>query len=76
MIQHVEKGPKVALCRACHGTGVVQEAAECLARFFGRKKAESVEKPCPQCGGSGRVTVSARMELDIRPYKTKETLKE
>ena len=26
---------------------------------------------CPQCEGSGRVTVSAKMTLDIRPYKPK-----
>ena len=26
---------------------------------------------CPQCEGSGRGTVSAKMTLDIRPYKPK-----
>lgn len=29
-------------------------------------------KTCPQCGGSGRVTVSCRMELDIQPYRENE----
>lgn len=27
---------------------------------------------CHQCEGSGRVTVSAKMEYDIRPYKPRE----
>lgn len=26
---------------------------------------------CPQCGGSGRVTVSMTAEYDIRPYNPK-----
>lgn len=65
MIQEVTKAPKVALCRKCHGTGVITSG-----RFL--KKQEV----CPQCGGSGRVTVSARMELDIRPYKPDEKEKE
>lgn len=72
MIQEVEKTPKVALCRACHGTGVVQKTVERPARIFGRKKTEITEEVCTQCGGSGRVTVSAKMTLDIRPYKPKE----
>ena len=29
------------------------------------------EEVCRQCEGSGRVTVSAKMTLDIRPYKPK-----
>ncbi len=72
MIQEVEKTPKVALCRACHGTGVVQKTVEHPTRIFGRKKTEITEEVCTQCGGSGRVTVSAKMTLDIRPYKPKE----
>lgn len=72
MIQEVEKTPKVALCRACHGMGVVQKTIESPSRLFGRKKAETTEVVCTQCGGSGRVTVSARMILDIRPYKPKD----
>lgn len=42
------------------------------SRFFVRKRQETTEEACPQCGGSGRVTVSANIELDIRPYKPKE----
>ena len=60
MIQEIEKAPKVALCRMCHGTGKVK---------MGRILKKSVV--CPQCEGSGRVMVSCRMSLDIRPYKPK-----
>lgn len=70
MKRNVTKSRKIALCRACHGTGTVQKAVESPARFFGRRKTETAV--CPQCGGSGRVTVSANMELDIRPYDPKE----
>ena len=72
MIQEVEKTPKVALCRACHGTGKVHRTVEYPSRIFERKKTEPVEEVCAQCGGSGRVTVSAKMVLDIRPYKPKD----
>lgn len=57
MIKEVERPPKVALCRECHGTGYVLNAA------YGERSR------CPQCEGSGRVTVSAKMTFDIRPYK-------
>ena len=53
----LEKKPKVALCRACSGTGKV------------KREAGAIEDVCGQCEGSGRVTVSARMTLDIRPYR-------
>lgn len=59
MIQEVEKSPKVALCRKCHGTGKVRDSET------------QEERICEQCEGSGRVTVSAKMTLDIRPYKSK-----
>lgn len=72
MKRNVTKAPKIALCRACHGTGVIQETVEHPSRIFGRKKAETVEATCTQCGGSGRVTVSANIELDIRPYNPQE----
>lgn len=65
MIQNVEKSPKVALCRACRGTGVVQRTTELPSRIFRKKKVNITEEACPQCGGSGRVIVSAKMELDI-----------
>lgn len=71
MKRNVTKNPKIALCRACHGTGTVQKAVEFSSRFFGRKKTETAVETCPQCGGSGRVTVSANIELDIRPYNPK-----
>lgn len=58
MKRRVTKKPKIALCRVCHGTGHIPtdspNADPCI---------------CTQCEGSGRVTVSANMELDIRPYK-------
>lgn len=60
MKNHVTKEPKIALCRKCHGKGVLTSG-----RFI--KKIEV----CPQCEGSGRVTVSCEMTLDIRPYKPK-----
>lgn len=55
----VEKQPKVALCRVCHGTGRTLDAHY---------------KPCvcTQCEGSGRVTVSMRAEFDIRPYHDRQ----
>lgn len=71
MIQEVEKSPKVALCRACYGTGKVKKVVEYPSRIFGKKRSETVEEVCRQCEGSGRVTVSAKMTLDIRPYKPK-----
>lgn len=58
MIKEVTKPEKVALCRECHGTGKVREG-----------KLIKTVKPCAQCEGSGRVLVSCRMTLDIRPYK-------
>lgn len=57
MIQELEKKPKVALCRKCRGTG----------KYRGSDTLE--ERICEQCEGSGRVTVSAKMTFDIRPYK-------
>lgn len=59
MIREVTKSPKVALCRECHGTGMVRNVYGTAAL------------PCPQCEGSGRVMVSCKMTLDIRPYKEK-----
>lgn len=60
MIQKVEKKPKIALCRRCYGTGRLHD------------RDTGVEHVCEQCEGSGRVTVSAKLELDIRPYKAKK----
>lgn len=59
----VKKGAKIALCRKCRGTGEWHYTGK-----DGLKYAEL----CPQCEGSGRVTVSAVMEFDIRPYKNRE----
>lgn len=61
MKRNVIKSPKIALCRVCHGTGHVLTNGP-----------EGVPAACPQCCGSGRVTVSANIELDIRPYKPKK----
>lgn len=77
MKKQVSKAPKVALCRVCHGTGVVAKESKAertvkkfLAGFRGSPEMETCV--CPNCEGSGRVTVSAEIELDIRPYKPKE----
>ena len=59
MIQEVDKSHNVALSR------------DYPSRIFGKKRSETVEEVCRQCEGSGRVTVSAKMTLDIRPYKPK-----
>lgn len=58
MKKEVYKPEKIALCRECHGTGKVKS---------GRILKTSVS--CPQCDGSGRVFVSCKMTLDIRPYQ-------
>lgn len=44
MIQEVEKSPKVALCRACYGTGKVKKVVEYPSRIFGKKRSETVRK--------------------------------
>lgn len=49
--------PKIALCRECKGTGILE--TETPQRF---------PTPCPQCNGSGRVLVSCKMAVDIKPY--------
>lgn len=59
MKREVSRPPKVALCHLCKGTGMV--AGEEEGEYY----------VCPQCEGSGRVTVSCEMTLDIRPYKPK-----
>lgn len=51
MKHNVEKTPKVALCRACHGTGVIQRTTELPSRIFRKKKVNITEESCPQCGG-------------------------
>lgn len=60
MILEVEKKPKVALCRKCYGTGRLHDKETCK------------ECTCNQCEGTGRVTVSAKMSYDIRPYKPRD----
>lgn len=60
MKKAITRPPKVALCQMCKGTGIV--ATEAPQRY---------PEPCPQCEGSGRVTVSCEMTLDIRPYRPK-----
>lgn len=59
MKRYVTKPPRIALCRVCGGTGMVA----------GDEPGET--HTCIQCEGSGRVTVSSEMTLDIRPYKPK-----
>ena len=60
MILEVEKKPKVALCRNTYGTGRLHD------------KETGKESTCDQCEGTGRVTVSAKMSYDIRPYKPRD----
>lgn len=62
MKRNVKKSPKIALCRGRHGTG---------RTLIGEYSTFPTYCTCAQCGGSGRVTVSANIELDIRPYKPK-----
>ena len=57
MLKEVEKKPRVALCRKCCGLGRL------------RNGESGAEMQCDQCEGTGRVTVSAKMTIDIRPYK-------
>lgn len=57
MKKEIRKRPKIALCRCCQGSGQVE----------GDEPGEIHR--CLQCEGSGRVTVSCEMTLDIRPYK-------
>jgi len=76
MKQHVSKAAKVSLCRMCHGTGVVEKERNGVLRVFKKWTATGASPlpetcVCPQCEGSGRVTVSAETELEIRPYKPK-----
>lgn len=65
MKREIMRPPKVALCRECRGSGHIEEPPQeghCPER-------ELRMITCPQCEGSGRVTVSCEMTLDIRPYK-------
>lgn len=54
------KHPKVALCRRCGGRG-------CLTRLDEREENEITET-CPDCLGSGRVVVSAVIDVTVIPY--------
>ena len=58
MEKKVSKPEKIALCRECRGTGKLT-----VGKLFKEQVC------CPHCEGSGRVYVSCRMTLDIRPYK-------
>ncbi len=64
MNKEVYKPTKVAICRGCGGTGYrqVPQPDGSLDRVR-----------CSHCEGSGRVWVSCKLQLDIRPYK--ETLR-
>lgn len=62
MEKEVRRPPRVAVCKECHGTGMQQTEIPQITPAV-----------CPQCEGSGRVTVSSVTTLDIRPYKSKLT---
>lgn len=67
MKKEISRPPKVALCRVCKGTGQTMEPQP--EGHGPQRKPRLIT--CPQCEGSGRVTVSCEMTLDIRPYKPK-----
>lgn len=50
----IRKSPKLALCRECSGSGVIDGDQPVT---------------CPQCEGSGRVMVGGTLHLEIRAYK-------
>lgn len=59
--KEVNKPEKVCLCRECSGTGYIG-SKDVVWPIGG--KAFNV---CPQCGGTGRVRVTAHMTLTIKP---------
>lgn len=63
MIRQIEKPPRVAICKTCSGTGQIENWAACGSR-----------EQCPTCEGSGRVVVSCKMMLDLRPYREGDVL--
>jgi DnaJ-class molecular chaperone len=58
MIKTVTKPEKIALCRTCYGTGKTSKFC--------------IPKKCPDCEGSGRVYVSCKMTVNVRPYRDKQ----
>jgi DnaJ-class molecular chaperone len=60
MIEKTHRGAKIALCRRCGGRGYLSNG-------------DGSHEKCPQCEGSGRVTVSGDMIMDVRPYRSTET---
>ena len=75
----VEKPQRIALCRRCGGTGRLgqsrnsalytpQSVRGAHPKIEAELSGGTQLTFCPQCGGSGRVLVSCKMELDIRPY--------
>nr|DAV26997.1 MAG TPA: antitermination protein [Caudoviricetes sp.] len=60
MKREVRRPPRVSFCRRCVGTGVWRHLMDDGTPLTG---------PCPQCEGSGWVTVSSVTEYDIRPYR-------
>lgn len=69
MKREITRPPKVALCRVCKGIGQIDEPPKA---GHGPQR-EPSRITCPQCEGSGRVTVSCEMTLDIRAYKPRTT---
>lgn len=62
MIKSIKKSARISLCQQCHGTGLWKHADS------GDPSVVIAER-CPQCLGSGRVTVSVEARYDIRPWK-------
>lgn len=59
----LEKPERIAICRRCYGTGRLAETPQA--------NRNNHDATCPQCGGSGRVIVSCRMDLEIHPFPDK-----
>ena len=65
LIKEVDKPEKVCLCRECGGTGYIGGDNVSSDVVWPMGKTLNV---CPQCGGSGRVYVSAHIRMTIRRY--------
>ena len=67
MTEKKYKHPKVALCRRCGGQGFLIKLDE--------REENEFTLTCPDCEGSGRVWVSAVMEVTVDPYRPGEKTK-
>ena len=61
------KHPKVTLCRHCCGFGFLVKLDE--------REENEITETCPDCRGSGRVWVSAVMDVKVDAYTPGEKTK-